>query len=379
MKRSELWRRVALVLVMVFVLTRVVCAQVPSMESMKDVEDLDVEDLREIMAQAWLIPEDKNEELVELYTRIIERLQEFPETGRVIKYAYVGRGVRREGLGDIKGAIRDFTKAIEVDPLYSGAYVARAQARMKLGDAKGARRDERAAAEAEKKGDHELRDINERLAQGPDDPHVLYDRAFHKASKGDYEGAIRDYKRALAASEPDNKEFLMKRLVVAQEQIGDYQAAIATASRAIDLFPDRDHWYKKRAELRASAGDLSGARADLQEFSRRVRRKKLARIQELTESLNQNPNDARLLLARADHWKYLGENDKALSDVHKALSVASDPNRKQWARRLEASIRVTKEGHQHCEYVQRKRMWEHEITRLYREQQNRDEARAKTP
>jgi len=382
MKCRRLLERVGLVLVMVLVVPRVVWAQVPTLKSLKDVENLDVKDLRELLDETWLVPDDKNEFLVELYTKMIERLQELPETDRLIGYAYVGRGMRREGLGDIKGAIRDYTKAIEVDPLFPEAYGSRAEARMKLGDTKGAQRDGRAAIEAQRKvGDPILREIKSRLARNPEDVSALCDRAFREASRGDYEGAIRDYKRALEFSEDkDDKWSVLFYLIRAQEYIGDYQSAIANASRAIDLFPDQDSWYMTRAKLRASAGDLEGSRADLQEYLGRKRREKVAEIQKLTESLNENPNDARLLLNRAEDWRYLGEYDKALSDVRKALAVASETYRKQWGQQLEAKIRRAKREHQQCEYERAKRILESKIMSRYQEDyENRGKGRAKTP
>ena len=61
--------------------------------------------------------------------------------------AYYNRGVAKGKLGDYKGAIEDFDKAIALNPNYADAYYNRGLARRDLGDHKGAEEDFAKAAE----------------------------------------------------------------------------------------------------------------------------------------------------------------------------------------------------------------------------------------
>ncbi|NJL42541.1 MAG: tetratricopeptide repeat protein [Pseudanabaena sp. SU_2_4] len=52
--------------------------------------------------------------------------------------AYLNRGISRLTLGDLKDAIEDFTKAIELKPDNAQAYTGRGRARVALSDKQGA-------------------------------------------------------------------------------------------------------------------------------------------------------------------------------------------------------------------------------------------------
>ena len=52
--------------------------------------------------------------------------------------AYFNRGIAKHELGDLRGAIADYTKAIEYDPNYASAYNNRGTAKERLKDHQGA-------------------------------------------------------------------------------------------------------------------------------------------------------------------------------------------------------------------------------------------------
>ena len=52
--------------------------------------------------------------------------------------AHFNRGIARENLGDLSGAIEDFNRAIELDSEYGDAYFRRGSLRERLGDYPGA-------------------------------------------------------------------------------------------------------------------------------------------------------------------------------------------------------------------------------------------------
>ncbi len=60
---------------------------------------------------------------------------------------YLDRGCDKDDQKDSKGAIEDYTKAIELNPNYAEAYANRGCAKEELGDKKGAISDWQKAAE----------------------------------------------------------------------------------------------------------------------------------------------------------------------------------------------------------------------------------------
>ncbi len=65
--------------------------------------------------------------------------------------AYYNRGNRKRDLGDASGAISDYSKAIEIDPFFALAYVNRSILREKLDDLIGACKDAKNAVSVELK------------------------------------------------------------------------------------------------------------------------------------------------------------------------------------------------------------------------------------
>jgi len=94
--------------------------------------------------------------------------------------AYYNRGVAKGELGDYEGAIEDYDKAIELDDEYTKAYFSRGWAKGELGDYKGAIEDYDKAIELDDKYTS-----------------AYYNRGWAKGELGDYEGAIEDYDKAI--------------------------------------------------------------------------------------------------------------------------------------------------------------------------------------
>ena len=124
----------------------------------------------------------------ELYTRVSELN---PNDA-----AYNNLGVAKYDLGDYRGAIKDYTKAIDLNPDYATAYNNRGVAKSSLGDKEGA-----------------IKDYDKAIDLNPDYATAYYNRGKAKMSVGDKEGAIKDY------------------------------------DIAIELNPQRFHYYRNRAKV----------------------------------------------------------------------------------------------------------------------------------
>jgi tetratricopeptide (TPR) repeat protein len=93
----------------------------------------------------------------------------------------------------------------------------------------------------------------------PEMAKVNYQR-YAKSKEGDLDGAIADFNRAVELDSKNVNAYLGRG--IARRQKGDLEGAIADNDRAIELDPKNDSAYNNRANIRAFKGDLDGALSD---------------------------------------------------------------------------------------------------------------------
>lgn len=124
----------------------------------------------------------------------------FAERPAVYLLAHVlnSRGMAREKLGDLSGAIKDFDTAIQVNPEYANAINNRANIKTSLADYAGA-----------------IRDYDRAIRLNPGFYEAYCNRGMARAHLGDYSGALEDFDRALAINpqytEADASRSLVKK------------------------------------------------------------------------------------------------------------------------------------------------------------------------
>jgi tetratricopeptide (TPR) repeat protein len=127
---------------------------------------------------------------------------------------YKLRGDLKHEKGDFDGAIKDYSKAILLNPKYADAYIARA----------GSRPFESTA---------QISDYSKAIGLNPNDALTFYYRANSKIGLKDYNGAIFDYSKALEL-EPKNIKFLFAR-ARAKRELKDYNGSVDDCNKVIEF------------------------------------------------------------------------------------------------------------------------------------------------
>ena len=110
-------------------------------------------------------------------------------------------------LGDYKGAIEDYTKAININPNDPEVFINRGLAKYKLLDYQGA-----------------IEDYTKAISINPNDPEAFFNRGNVKLKLKDYQGAIVDYTKATKLN-PDYSDAFFN-MGVAKSKLLDYKGAI---------------------------------------------------------------------------------------------------------------------------------------------------------
>ena len=152
----------------------------------------------------------KLEDSIKTYTKALSIIQN--------EQLYNDRGLVKHSIGDIKGALDDFNKAIEINKKYAPAYANRASAKADFNnDIKGA-----------------IEDCELAIMFNPKYSDAYYNKAnFEDASKL-YIEAINDYKKAISLN-PQNID-AYNNLGITLYKVGKKEEAIMYVKKAINLY-----------------------------------------------------------------------------------------------------------------------------------------------
>lgn len=156
--------------------------------------------------------------------------------------AYMARAIINIGLGHYEAVEKDLTQAIKLSP-QCGYYINRGLARDKMDNLRGAMEDYNMAADL---------DPNNTLAR--------MNRGLLRERVGDYNRAIEDYSFVLERVPGNIKARYSRALML--RQIGDWQGAADDLTRVLEEFPEFEQGYKLRAEMYRNLGLYDKAQAD---------------------------------------------------------------------------------------------------------------------
>ncbi|NTW34029.1 MAG: tetratricopeptide repeat protein, partial [Bacteroidetes bacterium] len=210
----------------------------------------------------------KNAEI--LFTDVIKK---YPDN----YHGYWVRGIYRNEINDLQGALQDFNKVMEYNPNRADNAIARGSIRYKLNDFKGAWEDadftiklDSTIAEAynnrgiayEGLGDMKsaFLDYNKAILLKPAYGMAYDNRGVIKAKSGDMVGAIEDINKAIKLSPEDSKAYSDRGNIKAMQK--DYKGSVEDFNIALKLKPDDKIAYYNRGNSRYNLNDKTGACED---------------------------------------------------------------------------------------------------------------------
>ncbi len=235
-----------------------------------------------------------------------------------LAYVFANRAAANYMLGEMQGAVRDYTKAIALStpsPLLLGA---RAHAYHDLGQWDKAHQDYDSAirlspkdpdlyiARAEnwhsaKKEDKALADFAQALAISPASPKVLTERGAYFAKVKQYDKALADFKQALSIN-PKYVDAIRNRARL-QAMRHQYQQALSDMDQVARLQAPDYHFYLERGDLHYQIGNLKNA------------------LEDYTLAITKQPGDVTSYTKRAQCYARLHNLRQAIADIDSALKL----------------------------------------------------------
>jgi len=208
--------------------------------------------------------------------------------------AYNNRGNAYAELNEHERAIKDFDKAIELNPDDAETYYNRGVAYAKLN-----------------KYEQAIKDYEKAIELNPDDAKAYYNRGLAYAELNKYEQAIEDYDKAIELN-PNYAEAYNNR-GFAYAKLNEYERAIKDYGKAIELNP----------ALAAAYNNRGLAYAKLNKYERA--------IEDYSKAIELNPNLAEAYSNRGIAYSEIHRYEEAARDLKKAGILFLHSGREEYA------------------------------------------------
>ena len=157
--------------------------------------------------------------------------------------AYYNRGVTKGALGGHDEAIQDYDRAIELDHQYVNSYVNRGASKSVLGNYQ-----------------EGIKDFDRAIELNPQYAEAHYNRGKSKVILGNHQEAIEDFDRAIELNPQYTSAYSNRG--VSKSVLGNHQEAIEDFDRAIELDPKNATAYYNRGNFKHKLGDEEAANDD---------------------------------------------------------------------------------------------------------------------
>jgi len=193
------------------------------------------------------------------------------------------------------------------------------------------------------KGDYNgaIADYTKAIEINPNFADAYYNRGSSKNDLKDYNGAIADFTKAIEIN--PNDAFAYYNRGSSKDNLKDYYGAIADYTKAIEINPNDAKAYNQRGISKSDLKDYYGAIADYTKaieinpnyvkayYNRGISKYKLkdyyGSIADYTKAIEINPNYADAYKNRSISKYYLGDKNGACQDARKTQDLGADATR----------------------------------------------------
>ncbi len=214
--------------------------------------------------------EGHKQEAVKEYSKAIELDPSFAS-------AYHNRGILYNDLGEYPKSLKDYSKAIELNPTYVSAYYGRGNTYYDLGEHQKALEDYNKVIELDPSfafayngrgnvyrgfGERQkaLEDYNKEIEFDPSFANAYNGRGIIYYDLGEQQKALEDYNKAIELDL--NYKFAYRNRGLLYSKLGNLEAAVKDYTQAIQLDPKYKNTYLSRADAYSALGQESLAEAD---------------------------------------------------------------------------------------------------------------------
>ena len=157
--------------------------------------------------------------------------------------AYYNRGITKYALQDYDGAIEDYTKAIKLNAKNENTFNNRGSAKSKLQNYSGA-----------------LDDFERSIKINPNNPHSYFNRGNLKYGRKDYRGAFIDYNKAIQLNPRYDDAYNNRGNL--RTDLQEYKLAISDYNQALAINPNNSKAYHNRGVAKSKLHNYTGAIID---------------------------------------------------------------------------------------------------------------------
>ncbi|KLI34521.1 tetratricopeptide repeat protein, partial [Brachyspira hyodysenteriae] len=201
--------------------------------------------------------------------------------------AYINRGFAKSDLKMYEESIDDYTKVIELNPNNEMAYINRGLAKSDL-----------------KMYEESIEDYDKAIELDPNNSEAYLNRGISKSNLKRYKEVIEDYNKVIEL-DPNNSEAYLNR-GASKGYLKEYESSINDFNKAIELNPNDEHIYFNRA---ISKFNLERYEESIEDYDKAIK-------------LNLNYIDA--YINRGISKLNLDEYKEAIEDFNKAIELDPD-------------------------------------------------------
>ena len=225
-------------------------------------------------------------------------------------------GLEKARQGDLAGAIKEFSRALKVNPQFSDAYYKRAVTRFDFGDLQGA-----------------IEDYKEVLQMHPDHINAYCGRGLTNLALGNMEAAIEDATQATRINPKQAQAYSLRG--TACQRLGNVQAAIANFKKAAEIYLEQKDAVKCRQcietikKLQNAENQTKNPPFNPEEFINEALKKSISgdyggAIGDLDWVIQLNPQEDKAYFHRGLIYARLESNWSAIEDFNQTIRLKSD-------------------------------------------------------